>query len=178
MCIIEILHSVGSEAGLSNGAIYYNFESKGDPFFALLEQRQEDRIRHMRRTLGSDAAAGGRDRALDQEARDATRSLKDNREWRLLLLEFTAHAARTPALATKLRAQKRRLRDTLAELLGRRLADHAAAPNLSADQLALAATALASGLAVEEISDPGSVPDELFGDLLATLIAPTTTAAQ
>jgi len=57
-------------------------------------------------------------------------------------------------------------------------ADHAAAPNLSADQLALAATALASGLAVEEISDPGSVPDELFGDLLATLIAPTTTAAQ
>ncbi len=32
-------------------------------------------------------------------------------------------------------------------------------------------TGLATGLAVEELSDPGSVSDELLGDVLALLVA-------
>jgi len=51
------IEEIAAEAGLSNGAIYYNFESKADLFFALLEQRQEERVRHLRRTL---ARAPGR----------------------------------------------------------------------------------------------------------------------
>ena len=35
------IEEIAAEAGLSNGAIYYNFESKGDLFFALLEERTE-----------------------------------------------------------------------------------------------------------------------------------------
>jgi AcrR family transcriptional regulator len=165
------IEEIAEEAGLSNGAIYYNFDSKGDLFFALLEERQEERIRHMRRTIGSTAAADARDLGLGEEARDATRSLKESREWRLLLLEFIAHAARTPNLAPKLRAQKRRLREALTELLEQRLGDRGAQPPLPSDKLALVATALANGLATEELSDPGSVPDELLGDVLALLLA-------
>jgi hypothetical protein len=116
--------------------------------------------------------------ALGEEARDATRSLKDSREWRLLLLEFIAHAARTPTLAPKLQAQKRRLREALTELLEQRLSDRGAQTPLLPDQLALVATALANGLASEELSDPGSVPDELLSDVLALLLAePAETAA-
>jgi len=40
------------------------------------------------------------------------------------------------------------------------------------DDLALATSALANGLAFEEASDLGSVPDALLGDLLAVLLAP------
>jgi AcrR family transcriptional regulator len=162
------IEEIADEAGLSNGAIYYNFESKGDLFFALLDERQEERIRHMRETFTS---APGAHVALEAEARDATRSLKESREWRLLLLEFVVHAARTPTLAPKLQAHKQRFRAAVAELLAQRLAHRELAPPLPIGDLALAATALANGFAVEELADPGSVPDELLGDLLALLLA-------
>jgi AcrR family transcriptional regulator len=166
------IEEIAEEAGLSNGAIYYNFDSKGDLFLALLEERSDERIRHMRHTLAKASLADARDLALDQEARDATRSLKESGEWRLLLLEFSAHAARTPSLAPKLQAHKRRLRAALAELLDRRLSTRGASPPIPVDQLALAAIGLSNGLAIEELADPGSVPDELLGDLLALLVKP------
>lgn len=164
------IEEIAEEAGLSNGAIYYNFDSKGDLFFALLQERQDERIRHMRATLARPARAGGRDVALEEEARDATRGLKESREWRLLLFEFAAHAARTPSLAPKLREHKRRFRAALAELIAQRLAERGIEPPISTEELGLAVLALADGLAFEEVSDPGCVPGELLGDLLALLV--------
>ncbi len=166
------IEEIADEAGLSNGAIYYNFESKGDLFFALLEERAQERIRHMRKTLAGPHLGNG-DRALEDEARDATRSLKESREWRLLLLEFTAHALRTPSLAPKLREHKRRLRSALGEVLEQRLDARGIEPGLPIDEIALATSALANGLATEELEDPGSVPDALLGELLARLLAPS-----
>jgi AcrR family transcriptional regulator len=168
------IEEIADEAGLSNGAIYYNFDSKGDLFFALLEERLDERIRHMRQTLAGESRPV--DQALADEARDATRSLKESREWRLLLLEFVAHAARTPSLAPKLRAHKRRLREELAEVLDQRFTERGVTPPIATEDLALLATGLANGLAVEELSDPGSVPDELLGDALALVLAQSRSA--
>jgi AcrR family transcriptional regulator len=167
------IEEIADEAGLSNGAIYYNFESKGDLLLALLEERQRERIAHLRRTFAkAPVATVGRDPAIDEETRDVTQSLKENREWRLLLLEFSAHAARTPSLALKLQAHKRELKATLTELYEQRFNEAGRTPPLPPDQLALVTAALANGLATEELSDPGSVPETLFGDLLATLLEP------
>jgi AcrR family transcriptional regulator len=160
------IEEIADEAGLSNGAIYYNFGSKGDLFLALLEERMEERLQHMRRTLTGGGQSDSSGLGLEKEARDATRSLKESREWRLLLFEFVAHAARTPSLRPKLRAHKRRYRVGMAEVLEQR----GAPGSIPGEQLALAATALANGLALEEASDPGAVPDELLGDLLALLM--------
>lgn len=167
------IEEIADEAGLSNGAIYYNFESKGDLFFALLDERAEERVRHMRKAFGGPSPSGGADRALADEARDATRSLKESREWRLLLLEFTAHAVRDPKLAPKLKEHKRKLRAALAEVLEQRLDARGIEPGLPLAEIALATSALANGLATEELEDPGSVPDELLGELLARLLAPS-----
>jgi AcrR family transcriptional regulator len=157
------IEQIADEAGLSNGAIYYNFDSKGELFLALLEERSEERIQHIRGTLTSgDGTAGG----LREEARDATRSLKENREWRLLVLEFTAYAARTPAMKPKLRAHERRFKSALAEVLEEHMGGPDGAP-MPPEKLALAASGIANGLALEELSDPGSVPDGLLGELLA-----------
>lgn len=163
------IEEIAERAGLSNGAIYYNFESKGDLFFALLEERLDERIDHMRRTISPDAGSGG----LTEEARDATRSLKESREWRLLLLEFVVYAARTPSLAPKLKAHKRRFRAALAELMEQRLTERGLTPPMPVDELSLAVTGLANGLAIEEIADPGAVPDELLGHALVLLAAPS-----
>jgi AcrR family transcriptional regulator len=163
------IEEIADEAGLSNGAIYYNFESKGDLFLELLDERMEERVRHMRRTLTS-GEARSRDNGLDEEARDATRSFKESREWRLLLFEFVGHAARDPKLKAKLRAHKRRFRKELGEILQQRFTGGGTAAPMPGDQMALAAMALANGLAFEEVGDPGAVPDEMLGDLLGKLL--------
>jgi AcrR family transcriptional regulator len=165
------IEEIADEAGLSNGAIYYNFDSKGDLFLALLEERMEERLRHMRRTLSGGRQSDSSGLGLEKEARDATRSLKEGGEWRLLLFEFVAYAVRSPSLRAKLRAHKRKYRAQMAEVLEQRLTGRGASASIPGEQLALVATALANGLALEEASDPGAVPDELLGDLLALLIA-------
>ena len=68
------IEDIADEAGLSNGAIYYNFGSKEDLFLALLDDRLEERLEHLRTTLG--AAADRAEDPLPQEARDVTRSFK------------------------------------------------------------------------------------------------------
>jgi AcrR family transcriptional regulator len=161
------IEQIADEAGLSNGAIYYNFESKGDLFLALLEERADERIQHLRRTLpGGAGAAGG----LLEEARDATRSLKQNREWRLLVLEFTAYAARSPAMRPKLRAHERRFKAALAGIFEAHMAGQDGELPMPAERLALVTSGIANGLALEELADPGSVPDELLGELLLKLL--------
>ena len=165
------IEEIAEEAGLSNGAIYYNFESKSDLFFELLEERTDERVAHMRETLGKQAGDGGPQRALDEEAADATRSLKESGEWRLLVFEFVAHAVRDPNLAPRLGEHKRKFKAALAEVLEEGLPERNSAASIPVDRFAVAATALANGLALEELADPGSVPDELLGELLASWVA-------
>lgn len=38
------IEDIAAEAGLSNGAIYYNFKDKEDLFLALLDERIEERL--------------------------------------------------------------------------------------------------------------------------------------
>jgi BetI-type transcriptional repressor, C-terminal len=121
----------------------------------------------MRATFASEAHA---EVALEAEARDAALSVKEGREWRLLLLEFIAHAARTPSLAAKLQAHERRLTEAIADALEQRLSQHGAPLPLPIDDLAVTVAGLASGLAIQELSDPGCVRDDLLGDVLALLL--------
>ncbi len=164
------IEDIAEDAGLSNGAIYYNFGSKEELFLALLDARLDERLEHTRQTLASSASTPG-DRTIDEEARDITRSFKESREWRLLLLEFVAYAARNPSFAERFKDHKRRLRAAVAEILGLHLKARGITPPMPIDQLAMAITGLANGLAVEELSDPGSVSDQLLSDVLTLLVS-------
>jgi AcrR family transcriptional regulator len=163
------IEEIAEEAGLSNGAIYYNFANKEDLFLALLDERLDERLEHVRRTFVADAASG--DAGVEEEARDVTRSFKEGREWRLLLLEFVVYAARNPGFAKKFKAHKRKLRAALAESLDAHLSARGIAAPIPTDQLALTLTGLANGLAIEELADPGAVADELLGDVLTLVVA-------
>lgn len=165
------IEEIADEAGLSNGAIYYNFRNKEELFLALLDARLDERLEHTRQTLAAGRGAGSGDRSLQEEALDVTRSFKESREWRLLLLEFVAYAARNPGFAKRFKDHKRRLRTALEELIEQHLSARGITPPIPIDQLAMAITALANGLAVEELSDPGAVSDQLLGDLLTMLLS-------
>jgi AcrR family transcriptional regulator len=164
------IEEIADEAGLSNGAIYYNFGSKEELFLALLDARLDERLEHTRQTLAAGASATG-ERAIDEEARDITRSFKESREWRLLLLEFVAYAARNPSFAVRFKDHKRRLRSAVAEILKLHLSARGITPPMPIDQLAMVVSGLANGLAVEELSDPGSVSDDLLSDVLTLLVS-------
>ena len=174
------IEEIAEDAGLSNGAIYYNFGSKEELFLALLDARLVERLEHARQTLASASASAGEQRALEDEARDITRSFKESREWRLLLIEFVAYAARNPVFAERFKDHKRRLRAAVAELLESHLSRRGITPPMPVDQLAIAVTGLTNGLAVEDLSDPGSVTDELLSTTLALLIGqrPAASARQ
>jgi AcrR family transcriptional regulator len=164
------IEQIADEAGLSNGAIYYNFGSKEDLFLALLDARMEARLVHARKALGVDGNPSTGGRGLEAEARDITRAFKESREWRLLLLEFVAYAARNPDFGAHLREHKRRLRETLAGILRGHMEAAGIVPPMAIDRVATAITALLNGLAIEELASPGAVPDDLFGDVLALLL--------
>jgi AcrR family transcriptional regulator len=157
------IEEIAEQAGLSNGAIYYNFKDKEDLFLALLDERIDERAQGVTATFG-DAAAG--DQALD-----VVRSLKANRTWRLLFLEFVTYAARHPKFARRLRAQRAKMRASLSEAFERRLEDHPT-PHISSDDLALILIALVNGLVIEELTNPGSVPDDLVSQAMMSLLGP------
>jgi AcrR family transcriptional regulator len=172
------IEQIADEAELSNGAIYYNFQNKEELFLALLDARNDERLEHARQTVAAGGKSATGERTVQDEARDITRSFKESREWRLLLLEFVAYAARNPAFAARFTEHKRQLRAALAEILEQHLSAHGITPSMPIDQLALIVTGLANGLAVEELSDPGSVSDELLGDALAMLVSDRALASE
>jgi AcrR family transcriptional regulator len=162
------IEGIADEAGLSNGAIYYNFDSKEELFLALLDERLGERLEHLRTTLSGHADAGD---TLPAEARDVTRSFKESREWRLLLLEFIAYAARNPHFAARLQDHKRRLHAAIREALESYLIRRGITSPIGVDHLAVAVSGLANGLALEELADPGAVPDELLGQVLGLVVS-------
>src|SRR5438067_1482838 len=91
------LRDIAEEAGVSKGAVYYNFASKEELFLALLDARMDERLREIR-AVNSEP---------DHAARDYIENVKRNREWITLFFEFVAHAARDGCQAADTRSGRR-----------------------------------------------------------------------
>jgi AcrR family transcriptional regulator len=173
------IEEIVEASGLSNGALYYNFRNKEDLFLALFDQRIEARIEAIERAFGG--GAGSSEEGATQVHAAAMQSVRDidsPREW-AMFFEFVAHAGRTPAFQRDFRKRTRRMRQAFARAIERQTADLGAELSVPAEQAAVAVAALTQGVAVQRITDPRSVPDELLGALVVYLLrGMTTTAAQ
>jgi AcrR family transcriptional regulator len=153
------LEEVATEAGFSKGAVYSNFASKEEVFYALLRERVAERVEKVHHaiesasTLQEMGAAAGRagGEAVDEEA-----------DWHLLFLEFVTRAARQPALRDELGQQRIELRLLIAEEVRDRLRVLGVEPSLPAEQLANVMLALSNGLAIEQLVQPEGVDPDLF----------------
>src|SRR3954462_49255 len=87
---------VAKQAGYTKGAVYSNFASKEDLFFAVYERRAEKGVAEMERMLGEapDILAGLDPIALATARRRGTQ--EDG--WLAAFFEFWAHPLRRPAL--------------------------------------------------------------------------------
>jgi AcrR family transcriptional regulator len=170
------IEEIVEESGLSNGALYYNFRNKEDLFLALFDQRIEARIAAVERTFGSGTASESEgETQVRTAAMQGVRDLDDPKEW-AMFFEFVAHAGRTPAFRREFRKRSRRLRAAFTRAIESQTAALGTELSLPADQAAVAVAALTHGLAVQRVTDPRAVPDELLGQLVVYLLRGMATA--
>ncbi len=165
---------VAADAGFTKGAVYSNFGSKDALVAALVEDRVSAYLE-----LGLEAVAdpalplGERARLLGDRL---TRAGDEQRDWHLLFLELWQRAVRSGSLDGVFLERRRELHTAVTLAVEGHLREAAeagerVAPPFTAPELATLLMGLANGFALERLVDPAAVPDDLFGRVLALVMA-------
>jgi len=158
------IDEVAERAGYSKGAVYWHFASKGDLFFALVEEHVDRPTREMIELLES--APAERDMAPEASRRFAE-LLAGQREWLLLDNEYWSQAVRDPDLRRRYAKRRRELRAALGRALTARAGTLGAGQiGIEPERVATAIMALSIGLAQQALVDPRAVPDDLLGETI------------
>jgi AcrR family transcriptional regulator len=160
---------IAAEAGYSKGALYWHFSSKEALLAALVEERIDAPMRELVALLES--APPDRDMSLEA-TREFARQLDEDREAVLVEREYWSLAIRDPELRTAYSRRQAALRGALATALEAR-ARHLGAPAIPmpADEVARIVMSIIGGLAIDELTEPGSVRPDLLADALALIYA-------
>lgn len=155
--------------------MYWNFASKEELFFALLDERIDQRIRALFEST-DDMPVEPTDDVPVEQAMEAQVShglaavLEQERELVLLFHEYSAMAVRDPRLREKYVQRNVMLRDGLARAFEDRVEAFGKPHAVGARELATAVIALADGLSIEQLTEPEVVSEELFGQILALIL--------
>lgn len=152
------LDAIADAAGYTKGAVYSNFSSKEDVFFAVYERRVE---RLLAEIESATAEAGEDERAADL----VMAGIVDRREggdgWLAVFLEFWTHVLRHPEHLRRFAAIHAKAIEPVVD--GTRRLAEAEGIELPVDarQLAIAAFALTTGLGLERLTTPDVVAADL-----------------
>jgi len=151
------LDVVADEAGYTKGAVYSNFRSKEDLFFAVYERRVE---RSVAQTAPIAEAADLPSAVRGLAATVAARRDRDD-GWLAVFLEFWTHVLRHPEHRARFAELHARAIEPLAAAVERQVADDGAEPGLSAHELATAMLGVQTALGLERLTRPDVVGPEL-----------------
>lgn len=158
------VEQIAEEAGFSKGAVYSNFESKEDLFLAVFTQ-------YIRKNLAITEERVSPEKPIDDQAKESaqiyTTRADENREWRILFMEFWVAAARDPELRRKVASHYTEFRAEVASLLQRRAKEQGIPILLPPEQVATAAVALNEGFILQHFVDPEQISQESYGSLLS-----------
>jgi AcrR family transcriptional regulator len=165
---------IASEAGLSTGALYSNFDGKEDLFLVLMEREIDEHARELaeavrERPSVSEKATGG--------ARQWMSMIDREPDLLLLFMEFWAYGVRDPEVRPKVAARFAQMRDVLTSLIADAARELDLELAMPAEHLAVAIDAIADGIARQRLADPEAVPDELMGNVLSLLLSAATRPA-
>ena len=163
------LDEVAAAANLTKGAIYSNFESKDDLFFAMMSDQAMSRIGTIRGVLAGSTLDTHRNEALFDIGRLLTEAFTEQREWELVLLDFWRRAVRDDEVRPQFLAHRRALRAAIGESVEQILGRSPDLGGLSVDEVVTVVLALFNGLAIEQYVDAELVSADLFGRALAIL---------
>jgi AcrR family transcriptional regulator len=146
---------VAERAGYTKGAVYSNFASKEDLFFAVYERRVEQVLTE----VVPDLRQLGAERAFDQLAAGALHQRDPDDGWRAVFFEFWAHAVRHPELRERFAAIHARFLEPLAEAVQQLAEDRGLTlpSDVTASQVAVAWNAMEVGLNLERLTQPQTV---------------------
>jgi AcrR family transcriptional regulator len=152
---------IAQAAGLTKGAVYWNFASKEELFLALLQERQSLIMREFFTAAAHTEPEGHVPSLADVYKRQAP----DPNEWKLWM-EFLLYALRKPGLTRRVRREGAASFRALVGELDDRSTAQPGTPPLSTEMLARLYVAIFDGVNQQRAVDPASVDDELFPTLL------------
>lgn len=158
------IDAIGQAAGFTKGAVYSNFESKDDLFLALLDRQFETRgelIATAFDNSGGDTAATAR--AL---SRSMLESIHNQNEYYVVLTEYWLRAVRDPQLRDRLIARRRAAVEQALQVVSN-VATALPRQNLLA--LAQLVVTMSTGVAMEEVLQPGTIDETMLARLIAAL---------
>ena len=160
------LDAIAAEAGYTKGAVYSNFESKEDLFFAVYERRADRAVAEVTRVLAdaSDTKAAFRRLARDAAARRG--GAHDG--WLAVFYEFWAHVLRHRELRARFAEIHARAQTPVVEAIERHCERHGIELALSSRQLTVSMLAMVTGLSLERLTQP-DVVDTGLGELITEL---------
>jgi AcrR family transcriptional regulator len=169
------LEEVAAEAGFTTGAVYSNFAGKEELFLALAAREVEERVGEIRAV----AEASERGDAPGAEAAEQFRAfLERDPDWPLLFYEFWSFGVRNAKIREEFGRRRRAVRDALADTLERVARQRGFELRFPAPVLASAISASVNGLAFERAADPQAIPDEVFGEFIAAVLARSVASPQ
>jgi AcrR family transcriptional regulator len=163
------LDQIAESAGLTKGAIYSNFTGKDDLFYAVMAEQILVRVESIRTVLGGAMADAAEPRELRDVGDLLTEAFPEQREWRMVFLDFWRRAVRDDDVRARFIAHRRALRDAIAAGVEELLDGVPPIGDLTVDDVVTVVLALSNGLAIEQYVDPGTVRPDLFGRVLAQL---------
>jgi AcrR family transcriptional regulator len=163
------LDQVAEAAGLTKGAIYSNFASKDDLFFAMMSEQALRRAEAVRIILAARQTDQDDRQAAHEVGRLLTAAFTRERKWHLVFLDFWGRAVRDDAVRAQFLEHRKTLRAAITERIEQALRGVPDTAGLTPEELVTVALALSNGLAIEEYIAPGLVAGDLFGRVLARL---------
>ena len=168
------VEEIASEAGFSTGALYSNFDGKEDLFLVLMEREITEHARELVEAVRRSASVADRARG---GARQWMTTIEREPEVLLLFMEFWAYGVREASVRPKVAERFAQMREVLTGLIAEGVREFDLELAIPAEQLAIAIDALADGIARQKLADPGAVPDELMGRVIALLLEAVTRPA-
>jgi AcrR family transcriptional regulator len=154
------LEAVAEEAGLTKGAVYSRFESKADLFLAFQEERNRENVQRFTEQFHE---LGPGDRPVDLFINYwRQKLLHDPPEYTLLVIEFWASACRDPEIHRRFSEQHELIIVAAAELLDEAATRLGAVLPLAALELTRLSTAIAHGLALEQLLNREKIDREMI----------------
>jgi AcrR family transcriptional regulator len=161
------LDSVASEAGYTKGAVYSNFTSKEDLFFAVYERRLEHRVAEFEAII---EAAPTALEGLQQAARTAAPRSNRRDGWLAVFFEFWAHVLRHDELRERFASLHRRITAPLEAGLRRHAEETGVPLPEDPEKMAIARYAMELGLQLERLTRPELVDPELGARMMTLSI--------
>jgi AcrR family transcriptional regulator len=144
---------IAFEAGYTKGAVYSNFESKEDLFFAVYERRADRGLAEVEQILSENGPAAG----LELLASDAAQRRGRDDGWLAVYFEFWAHVVRRPELRQRFAKIHGRVAEPMTAAVERLAEERGIVMPVDARSLNVAMIAMVSGLSLERLTQPDVV---------------------